>query len=96
MKVRSYERGVILRRGGLERDAFRVPRPPTASDDMTARQLRAVLGNDVRYAIDLESATESASLGARWTCGCRAHGNSFARLYLEPCDRHRGAVWAIR
>ncbi len=62
----------------------------------TALQLRAILGNKVRYSIELESAIESASLGARWACGCRGVGRSFTALIVQPCAEHGEAVKRLR
>jgi len=53
-------------------------------------ELRAVLGNRVRYGIDLTAKTEHALVSAVWTCGCRAYGKNFDAMRVQPCEAHVG------
>jgi hypothetical protein len=55
----------------------------------TAFELRTVLGNRVRYTIELDGPAQYTQVAAAWTCGCRASGTSFTKLKLEPCTTHR-------
>lgn len=59
----------------------------------TAAAVRALLGNKVRFWIDVTGfAANVQRVAARWECGCYAEGRSFSELHVRPCERHRDAL----
>ena len=64
---------------------------------MSLKDLRGLLGDNVRVAIDVSEngargVVPSCVVAAHWMCGCAAEGTSFSELRATLCGAHTG--WA--
>ena len=60
---------------------------------MSLKDLRGLLGNSVRVAIDVSDigargVVPHCVVAAHWACGCGAEGTSFSELRSMLCDAH--------